>query len=52
MKKWLALILCAALMLSVCSFAAADETGGAFNGLTLVGGFPDYKPAGTAFIFR
>ena len=26
--------------------------GGAFNGLTLVGGFPDYKPAGTAFIFR
>lgn len=26
MKKWLALILCAALLLSVCSFAAAEET--------------------------
>ena len=26
MKKWLALILCAALALSVCSFAAAEET--------------------------
>ena len=33
--------------------ALADSLqGGAFNGLTLVGGFPDYKPAGTAFIFR
>ena len=26
MKKWLALILCAALALSVCCFAAAEET--------------------------
>ena len=34
------------------TFAAADANGGAFNGLTLVGEFPDYIPAGTAVIFR
>ena len=34
------------------TFAAADANGGAFNGLTLVGEFPDDKPAGTALTFR
>ena len=34
------------------SSLATSLQGGAFNGLTLVGDFPDYKPAGTAFIFR
>jgi len=31
---------------------AESLQGGAFNGLTLVGDFPEYKPTGTAFFFR
>ena len=34
------------------SFAAADSNGGAFNGLTLVGEFPDYRPSGMAIVIR
>ena len=34
------------------TFAAADANGGAFNGLTLVGNFPDYDPPGMIIIFR
>ena len=35
------------------TFAAADSSsGGAFNGLTLVGEFPDYVPVGSAVVFR
>ena len=34
------------------TFAAADGNGGAFNGLTVVGEFPDYIPLGTTIILR
>ena len=34
------------------TFAAADSNGGAFNGLTLVGNFPDYDPPGMSIILR
>lgn len=34
------------------TFAAADANGGAFNGLTLVGEFPEYEPLGMIIIFR
>ncbi|MBQ6339415.1 MAG: hypothetical protein IJI36_09735 [Kiritimatiellae bacterium] len=34
------------------TFAAADENGGAFNGLTLVGDLPDYKSVGTAIFIK
>ena len=34
------------------TFAAADSNGGAFNGLTLVGNFPDYDPPGMIIILR
>ena len=34
------------------TFAAADANGGAFNGLTLVGNFPDYDPPGMSIILR
>ena len=34
------------------TFAAQDENGGAFNGLTLVGEFPDYVAPGTRVIVR
>lgn len=34
------------------TFAAADANGGAFNGLTLVGDFPDYDPPGMSIILR
>jgi hypothetical protein len=34
------------------TFAAADANGGAFNGLTLVGAFPDYKATGTLLVIR
>ena len=45
MKKWLALILCAALALSVCSFAAAEgtELPEAFAHITFDGGEEGYK---------
>ena len=45
MKKWLALILCAALALSVCCFAAAEETElpEAFAHITFDGGDEGYK---------
>ena len=33
-------------------FAAADANGGAFNGLTLVGEFPEYDPPGMSIILR
>ena len=34
------------------SFAAADENGGAFNGLTLVGELPVYKSQATVITVR
>jgi hypothetical protein len=34
------------------TFAAADANGGAFNGLTLVGEFPEYDPPGMTIILR
>jgi len=34
------------------TFAAADANGGAFNGLTLVGEFPEYDPPGMIIILR
>ena len=34
------------------TFAAADANGGAFNGLTLVGNFPDYDPPGMIILLR
>ncbi len=34
------------------TFAAADANGGAFNGLTLVGNFPDYNPPGMIIFLR
>ena len=34
------------------TFAAADANGGAFNGLTLVGEFPEYNPLEMIIIFR
>ena len=34
------------------TFAAADANGGAFNGLTLVGEFPEYDPPGMIITFR
>ena len=34
------------------TFAAADSTGGAFNGLTIVGEFPDYIPSGFVLVVR
>ena len=34
------------------TFAAADSDGGAFNGLTLVGEFPEYDPPGMIIILR
>ncbi|MBP5319874.1 MAG: hypothetical protein J6334_02715, partial [Kiritimatiellae bacterium] len=34
------------------TFAAADGHGGAFNGITLVGEFPDFIPDGTTAIFK
>ena len=34
------------------TFAAADSNGGAFNGLTLVGNFPDYDPPGMIILLR
>ena len=34
------------------TFAAADANGGAFNGLTLVGEFPEYDPPGMIIMFR
>ena len=34
------------------TFAATDANGGAFNGLTIVGQFPDYIPMGTSVILR
>ena len=34
------------------TFAAADSNGGAFNGLTLVGELPDYRPSGMAVTIR
>ena len=34
------------------TFAAADANGGAFNGLTLVGEFPDYIPEAFVLTFR
>ena len=34
------------------TFAAADANGGAFNGLTIVGEFPDYKARGTSLVIR
>jgi hypothetical protein len=34
------------------TFAAADANGGAFNGLTLVGEFPEYDPLGMIIILR
>ena len=34
------------------TFAAADANGGAFNGLTLVGEFPEYDPLGMIIIIR
>ena len=33
-------------------FSAADENGGAFNGLTLVGDLPPYVATGTMVIVR
>ena len=34
------------------TFAAADSNGGAFNGLTLVGEFPEYDPPGMIIMLR
>ena len=34
------------------TFAAADSDGGAFNGLTIVGEFPDYIPPGFVLVVR
>ena len=34
------------------TFAAADSNGGAFNGLTIVGEFPDYIPPGFVLVVR
>jgi len=34
------------------TFAAADANGGAFNGLTLVGDFPEYDPPGMTMVLR
>ena len=34
------------------AFAAADATGGAFNGLTIVGQFPDYTPEAFVLVVR
>ena len=34
------------------TFAAADSNGGAFNGLTLVGEFPEYDPPGMIILLR
>ena len=34
------------------TFAAVDSNGGAFNGLTLVGEFPEYDPPGMIIILR
>ncbi|MBQ3806697.1 MAG: hypothetical protein II840_01950 [Kiritimatiellae bacterium] len=34
------------------TFAAADSNGGAFNGLTLVGEFPEYDPPGMIIFLR
>lgn len=34
------------------TFAAADSNGGVFNGLTIVGDFPEYKSAATMLSFR
>ena len=34
------------------TFAAADSNGGAFNGLTVVGEFPDYIPPGFVLVVR
>ena len=34
------------------TFAAADANGGAFNGLSVVGNFPDYDPPGMIIILR
>ena len=34
------------------TFAAADSDGGAFNGLTIVGEFPDYVPEAIVLTFR
>ena len=34
------------------TFAAADENGGAFSGITLVGDLPPYIPNGTMVIIR
>ena len=34
------------------TFAAADANGGAFNGLTLVGEFPEYDPPGMIIMLR
>ena len=34
------------------TFAAADSGGGAFNGLTVVGDFPDYIPTGFILVVR
>ncbi len=34
------------------TFAAADANGGVFNGLTIVGDFPEYKSAATMLSFR
>ena len=33
-------------------FAAKDANGGAFNGLTLVGNFPEYKASALVFVVR
>ena len=34
------------------TFAAADDAGGSFNGLTIVGDVPNYRSPGTKLIFR
>ena len=34
------------------TFASADANGGAFNGLTLVGDFPEYDPPGMTMLLR